>query len=125
MIAADVWLEQLTRYMIFVTSDDHLRRAWIDADYDTTSVTGFDELYEQVFDDLDSDNLERPILASMNDKAAAESISTFLDALRSMESAIQAMPTLKNPMLLLQSREWATVQRTATRALSLLGARMD
>ncbi len=39
----------------------------MNGDYSKTSITSFDELYEQIFDDLDSDVLEKDLSIYMSD----------------------------------------------------------
>ena len=48
MIAFQIWLPQILGYCDFLCDDLALRRAWVNHDMAKTSVTGFEELYEQI-----------------------------------------------------------------------------
>jgi hypothetical protein len=52
----ETWLPQIIGYAELISGDD-LWKVWVDKKEGVTSVTDFDELYEQIIGDLDSENL--------------------------------------------------------------------
>jgi hypothetical protein len=118
MIPFDTWLSQILNYCRFVLDTVGLRRAWVEGDALRTSVTGFDELYEQIFDDLDSDGMERQLAMQMsNDPAARQALSGFLESLRSVGGLRLSRPELQSAAALMRSAEWQNVERAARTVL--------
>ena len=118
MIPFDVWIEQITRYARFVADPNAAKRPWIDGDLSRTSISGFDELYEQVFDDLDSDRLETEMLAHLASAEQRQAVAAFLEALRQMDREWSADPKLNSAAGLLGSPSWQRVRHAASRVLS-------
>jgi hypothetical protein len=52
----ETWLPQIIGYAELISGDD-LWKVWVDKKEGVTSVTDFNELYEQIIGDLDSENL--------------------------------------------------------------------
>lgn len=116
MISFDVWLSQIFGYCEFVANDYELQQAWINKNFSNTSITNFDELYEQIFDDLDSDVIEEELEnSSLIDKDMKEAVSNFLSALRvADENNIKS-----NSADLLASKQWQNVVMAAKKVLML------
>jgi hypothetical protein len=118
MIPFDTWLSQIVIYCRFVLDTVGLRRAWVEGDALRTSVTGFDELYEQIFDDLDSDGMERQLAMQLsNDSAARQALSGFLESLRNVGDLRQTRSELQSAAALIRSPEWQNVERAAREVL--------
>ena len=82
-----VWLPQIIEYARHI-STGHLEDEWLGGAIATTSVTGPDELYEQVFDDLDADSIwAENRRQSALPTTAVEAIDRFLAALRNMDGS--------------------------------------
>ena len=80
----------------------------------------FDELYEQLFDDLDSDEFEKrlPQLFVANPEYST-CMSGFLAAVRAVDESITTSPTLRDPGNLLESRVWAALREASRRVLEI------
>jgi hypothetical protein len=116
VINRDVWLRQMRNYIRFVANETAVRRVWIDREPGITSVGDFDELFEQVFDDLDADALSPEMLA---DDEESQAIVVFLEALR---QASDAHPTVgpADAEAFLASPEWRSLNSAARSALEIL-----
>lgn len=125
MIHFQIWLLQIVGYCQFVTDTVGLRRAWIDRNFSRTSVTNFDELYEQIFDDLDSDNFENELAVHLPDVTARKAVSEFLDSIRVVDQRREVNMKLDDPKNLLQSDEWRCVVKAAERIVDLFGGNME
>lgn len=80
-----VWLPQIVQYARLI-STGQLENEWLGRATVTTSVTAPDELHEQVFDDLDADDVwtENRDHSGLPEPAV-EAIDRFLAALRNMD----------------------------------------
>jgi hypothetical protein len=119
MIEADVWLEQIRRYVRFVADEPAVRGIWVFRRKGVSSVTDFDEMIEQVFDDLDSDALETEMLAKVSD-AERSRLGQFIAALRAADKAHPKVRTPVECAAFLSSPEWATLNASAISALPVL-----
>ena len=118
MIDFKTWLPQIMGYCEFVADDAALRHAWVNHDFSETSVTNFDELYEQVFDDLDADHFAINLAAHMPNAAMARTaIAAFLTSLKEMDRNRSENPELLNSSVLLDSGQWQRVRSSAVAAL--------
>ena len=118
MIDFKIWLSQIIGYCEFVANDVKLRHAWINCDFSETSVTDFDELYEQVFDDLDAERFAADLQAHLpNAEQARITIAEFLSSLQEMDRSRSESPHLLNASALLDSGQWQRVRRAALAAL--------
>jgi hypothetical protein len=101
----DVWLPQLISYARLISSGQ-LEAEWLGRVAATTSVTDPDELYEQVFDDLDADG----IWAKWRDHNAVsaegrDAVDRFLQALREIEQS--------DARILVQTDHWERAKQAA------------
>lgn len=107
MIPFQTWLSQIVGYCHFVADALAVRRAWISEDYSQTSLTDFDELYEQIFEDLDSDELEKQLSANLqHEPEAQELIRAFLQQVRVVNARRDSDPALRSSAELIESSEW-------------------
>ena len=105
---------QIVEYSRFIIDDLSVRRAWVEGDFSRTSVTGVDELYEQIFDDLDSDALERELGTHFADDASKGlALTAFLEKLRAVDTARSNDKRLMSPTVLLRSTEWSELVQAA------------
>lgn len=122
MIDFKNWLSQILGYCALITNRPAMRRAWTESDYSATSVTDFDELYEQIFDDLDSANFESALPTFLpNDPAALDALQQFLLALQNADHMRSQHAELRRPVDLLSSDVWADVEVAAEQVQSLIG----
>lgn len=122
MISFDTWLPQIVGYCKFITDEAGLTRAWVNRDYSHTSVTDFDELYEQIFDDLDSDACEMDLIANLpDDMVGRDAISAFLKTLREFNLHVERVDCSKQLERILLSKEWRRVVVSAELVLSRFG----
>lgn len=114
MIEYDVWIEGISGICELVADKDSMNNAWLAGDDTITSIMDYDELYEQVFDDLDADDFEKNRLPveekSLNRQKL---ISKFLESIRLLDKKIEVDSTLKKPLKLLNSSEWSYVRESA------------
>jgi hypothetical protein len=76
----DIWLPQIISYAAFIADENTVRDVWISGDQTITSATSYDELYEQVFGDLDSKAIWKDHKKELSDKANLQlSIDDFLN----------------------------------------------
>ena len=106
-----VWIPQIVGYaeIVFARSSD-LRDCWVLGQCYWTSVTSFDELIEQVFGDLDSNNLlEDAQIDSTVPEELVKSIRNFLSAIKETDQVNESGEWADVPEALLASAEWQTV----------------
>lgn len=114
------WLPQIVGYCEMIAAETTLRRVWIERDASISSVVNFDELYEQIFDDLDSDAVEQQlqvVLAEQEDLRTA--LRTFLASLRRIDGQRTQRPELSDSSVLLSSPEWREVKQAAVAAIAV------
>ena len=91
-----VWIPQIIRYARLIAEQETLRRSWMEGDRSQTSVTGFDELIEQVFEDLDAETLvEEAQLTQDLPPELIVLISGFLGTLSAFDKIRDVRPELK------------------------------
>ncbi len=119
MIDFEIWLPQIVGYCEFVVDDMRLRQAWIKRDFSETSVTDFDELYEQIFDDLDASNfavnLHRYLPSSGR---IAITIIEFIETLQKTDRIRTENSDLLDSTVLLDSVQWQLVRNSAFAVLN-------
>jgi hypothetical protein len=119
VIPFQTWFSQIVGYGHFIADTSGVRRAWVDGDCSQTSVSDFDELYEQIFDDLDSDAFERDLHKSLpRDPGAQELLATFLQEIRAIDSMRGHDHRLQSATGLLGSAEWSRLVEVARRIVS-------
>ena len=114
----DTWLPQIIGYAKLICSDD-LVQSWVYKNRNITSVNNFDELYEQIFDDLDSEN----ILNDMDSFLDANGniykfIFLFIRSLSSFNEDSGGNLLFEDPFYLLKSNQWDNVRKTAKNLLN-------
>jgi hypothetical protein len=120
MISFTTWLRQIGRTCRFLAEERKVKEAWVHGDTSATSIVSFDELYEQVFDDLDSDVFKEELEKYLpHDPATKLALVSFLDALKRVDSAVTMKPELKEATALLNSVEWQEVKAAAQKCLHL------
>lgn len=113
MIKVRTWLTQIVRYCEFITNDDAVKKAWIDCDLSDTSVSGFNELYEQIFDDLDSDNFDFESSGISLDLVTR--IKNFIKCLHELNKTFEDDSSSAD---ILKSKQWTELKRSASAVLS-------
>jgi hypothetical protein len=93
MIDCQHWQNSIVRYANLLLDENKIRRAWLQEDRSETSVTDFYELYEQIFDDLDSDSM---IHNNEVNLWLRPFLKEFLDALKKTNATIEDQPRLLN-----------------------------
>jgi len=122
VIPFDTWLSQIVGYAKLIAASPDLRRAWINGDPSITSAMDFNELFEQVFDDLDSDAFEAKLIAYVpEDPEARAALCEFLEALRRTDQIREQRSELRNATALLRSTVWRQVEEAAWRVLRSSG----
>jgi hypothetical protein len=120
VIPFQTWFSQIVGYARFITDTPSIRRAWVEGDRSQTSVTDFDELYEQIFDDLDSGTFENDLAIHFPDDAAARQVlASFLREIRTIDALRSSNKELHSPAALLRSEEWSRLVEVAHRVVSM------
>ena len=120
MIAFTDWVSQIVGYGTLVVDDAKLLRAWTLHDHSQTSVTGFDELYEQIFDDLDSERFQNELAIRLaNDREKCAAINGFLQSIKHVDQQMKTNPILCRPDILLASSEWGAVRVAAKKLIGV------
>lgn len=121
----DAWLPQIIRYCELISDLRILRRAWVtEREIIITSATDFDELYEQIFDDLDSDLFQTEIAKHLPDNTElGAAIIEFLEAIRNTDSQRSCDQTLMDAQTLLDSASWARTRNAAATVLRQVESR--
>ena len=114
MIEYDVWIDGIVSTCQLISDEEVFRKAWLENDKSITSIINYDELYEQIFDDLDSDAYERllPSMEKLSDNKR-KLISRFLCSLREFDKETEQDEQFKSPDTLLGSVEWNKVRVAA------------
>ena len=114
MIEFTTWLPQIVGYCKYVVDDLRLQQAWIKHDFSETSVSDFDELYEQVFDDLDACHFAANLHSHLpNSERMATTIADFIETLQEMDRARTENLDLLDAAALLDSDQWQLVRKSA------------
>lgn len=112
MIAWETWIPQIVRYARLIEDGETLRLAWEENNYTNTSVTDFDEMYEQVFGDLASDEfLER--LPQFVEVERERAIRDFLEGINTVDKARKDDASLMAPATLVASAHWDHLKAAA------------
>ena len=91
----------------------------IEHDTSGTSVTDFDELYEQIFDDLDSGFFQTELSKYLPDRGEMNTaLSNFLESLRQVDRERTATIELRDPWTLLASEQWGVLRDAAQAVLN-------
>jgi hypothetical protein len=123
MIDMETWLPQILDYCSFVVDEKKIRQAWVDRDFSETSVTDFDELYEQVFDDLDAERFVTDLSMKWPTTAPERAvIAEFLASLQDADRARSSHAELRNASDLLNSSHWGRVRSSALAVLGVVNA---
>lgn len=118
----DDWVKAIVTYGPLLEGLQPLHSAWVNGDRSETSVTDFDELYEQIYDDLDSEEMFRRVAAdSSAPRRLITTIGRFLDQLGRCNRAVEEREEMRDPDILLRSEEWTQLRR-ASLALAEAGA---
>lgn len=120
MIELQIRLEYIGWISKFILDQEAIHSVWIGKKKGVTSVTDFDELYEQLFDDLDIEELERdPSQLLSVDVLSRNEILNFLSAVRDVNKEIESDPLLRNPSKLLISEAWKKFKAACEKALRI------
>ena len=121
----ETWLPQIIRYCELISDLRILRRAWVtEREIIITSATGFDELYEQIFDDLDSDLFQAEIAKNLPDNTElSAAIIAFLETIRDTDSQRSCDKTLMDAQALLDSASWTRTRNAAAAVLRIAESR--
>lgn len=120
MIEFQVWISQILGYCKLIADDKKMRQAWIERDFSATSVTEFDELYEQIFDDLDSDHFSQALHSHLP-KDAVLVIARFIESLHEIDQLRSRSVQFRSSLAILDSPQWQLVRNAALSVLELEG----
>ena len=108
-----VWLPQILGFATLI-ADEGLEADWIRGDTSRTRFASLQELYEQVFEDLESHaivaELERHLPGRVDRQ---EALASFLRAVTHAHLQVAANPQLREPRRLFASRSWLHLRGAA------------
>jgi hypothetical protein len=120
MIELKTRLSYIGGISAFILNQNEIRSVWVNKKSGITSVTDFDELYEQLFDDLDMEELERePSDLLSIDAPSRNRILNFLNSVRGVDEAIKSDRRLRDPSRLLISDSWRNLEVSCEKALEI------
>ncbi len=119
MIKIEIWLPQILGYCEFIADAGVTRKAWVDGDLSDTSLSNYDELYEQIFDDLDSENYQKVLDTYDLPPAWVKSLKDFLSYLQFVvDKEVEKDEKLCDPSNLISSPLWAELREKAVAVLA-------
>jgi hypothetical protein len=120
MIIFEKWISQILGYAQFVSDDKGVKSAWIDGDFSCTSITNFDELYEQMFGDLDSGGFINRLNEFLpNSIEECKALSEFITSIIEIDEMMGQNKGGLSPIDLIQSDQWGRLVGVARRLLSM------
>lgn len=119
MIELDTWLENIIGTCEMLT-DGTIEQAWLSDDGSKTSITSFDELYEQIFDDLDSEQyVQSSEFIDGLTETSRHVANDFLISIQQLDD-YKVKREIEQSSLLLESKQWSSLLVLAERLLKLL-----
>ncbi|MCK7632307.1 hypothetical protein N5094_16675 [Shewanella putrefaciens] len=121
MIELDTWLENIIGTCEMLT-DGTIEQAWLSDDGSKTSITSFDELYEQIFDDLDSEQyVQSSEFINGLTETSRHVVNDFFVSIQKLDD-YKVKGNIEQSSLLLESKQWSSLLKLAERLLRLLKA---
>ena len=106
------WLPQILGFAALI-ADGELE-CWTQGHSRRARVASFDELHEQVFEDLQAEAMLRELAVRLpGEVERQEAIASFLRALAHVRLQISAFPQLREPRRLFASRSWSHLRGAA------------
>lgn len=113
-IPFSIWIKGVVGTAEFLTDSGLVERVWLNGDRTITSITSFNELYEQLFDDLDSGNYaESHGKSAILSEAQRQAVASFLCAVRDFDDEPFIMNGREDSAAILCSTAWAVIQSSA------------
>jgi hypothetical protein len=110
------WLPQLLRYAELVSDENTLRRAWRDGNSSETSVTSYQELFEQLFEDMRADEVRSKLDYYLGDDLDLRlATDQFISALSHVESWTKHRSNSRESIF--ESDAWSVARERATELL--------
>ena len=124
-IPFEVWIDGIVGSAKILANHDILERVWVRKESCITSITNFDEAYEQIFSDLDANfylekYLKDPSLSSKQKSA----LVNFVNLLFSLDDSPFRIGNEFNSEALLNSQRWKRIEDAAKEIDSLWPARL-
>jgi hypothetical protein len=110
----EYWLDGLVGTCELICKETTLRQVGIDGDENITSIYDYNELDEQLVDDLQIDSWVQEFTARIDDAAMVQALLAFSGALHKLDQAIDALPALQSPEILLNSSHWSAFRQSAS-----------
>jgi hypothetical protein len=108
-----VWLPQILGFASLV-ADERVEADWIRGDTSRTRVASLQELYEQVFEDLDSAAVAAELHRHLPGRVdRQEALASFLRAITHAHLQVEANPRLRDPRRLFATRSWLHLRGAA------------
>jgi hypothetical protein len=106
----EIWIPQIIAYSRIVICREKLRECWVYKRCLDTSVTSFDELIEQIFDDLDSVNIiGEPLERAGVVSDLKDALRGFVRSLGNVDAAADSGAVSGEASKLLESSLWQEV----------------
>jgi len=116
--ARRVWLPQIIRYARLISDGETLRKAWLHCDTSQTSVTSYDELIEQIFDDLASlEVIEKSKRTLCEDPELYRLLGSFISEMDRFDTDRSRCGSPSKPEEILQSDRWRAIMDLSARVV--------
>ena len=108
-----VWLPQILGFASLI-ADQRLEEDWLRGDTSRTRFASLHELYEQVFEDLESEAIVAQLQRHLPGRVdRQEALASFLRAVTHAHLQVAANPALRDPRRLFASRSWLHLRGAA------------
>lgn len=121
MVDFDYWWDNLTAAAQLISSEDALKRKWVQGESGITSAYSPIELLEQLLGDLHLEDCVARFHAELEQRGAVVPLEHLTRALLVLEEKVKDNPGLPDPLGLLSSPEWRDV-RDAGRSLTSIAS---
>ena len=107
------WLPQILGFAAII-ADGELEAAWLHGPSRRSRVASFDELYQQVFEDLEAEAVLPELRTHLPGQVERqEAIATFLRAIAHLHLQVEADPALRTPRRLVATNAWTHLRGAA------------
>lgn len=110
----NVWIPQIIGYARLILGDE-LERVWIDNEKGLNSVSDYDELYEQIFDDLDSKNINLKIKNKAKNNKFYKLLFEFIESIEKFDNRTRNKYSTSKDIF--HSKEWNVVRTHAKKLI--------
>ncbi len=121
-----IWIDGIVGNARVIADRKTLKRVWINHEGGLTSITSFDEAYEQLFDDLDAlTYVEAYSEEAGLSKEQGQSVREYIESFRDFDDQMFVRNGVLNVEAMLNSSAWAEIETKAQKLVSLFKTRQS